>query len=501
VEPVIKQTDVELTLPQSNVSREFIWFKSNQIVKAAMILTKEVEKTNNIEELSYLIRSARHPDFLWEINYITPSENLNIINDLVISIEPNLFKSVLSIELKERYSCSPSALMMLNIVRAYIKAEKGQITDSMTLWNQLYEIDYSVFPVIRQCNLLMHLYIVFLCTKDFEKAHSCYIKLFSLLKVINLKTLHETGIIDNISIIYTIQSFFAKHVPEFLSFLSDKLHVPTRNLLSHKKVTTLVFTPMQFIVQICTKPFYDHAKSKMPLPDYDIDSFHKKDYHPVSDSISEWEEKYSETINSEYSTTLEKSARKWDLYFDRIIKSKIEIEQTDDSKSLVEMFPECSYLVEPFSSVLDIGCGLSSSPLRCFSDKKITRIDISRYVYNYWLEKENPIIEISAESFFENNKCVYDLCFCSHVLPAIVSQDFVLEKCSQTCKYIIISLKSSVSDLIPLSQHIDQKWINNVSDDEWIIRISKYFDIIYTHPQNWEFIVVGKSKHFYDNIS
>ena len=38
VEPGQKQTEVGLTLP-SSVSREFIWFKSNQIVKAATILT------------------------------------------------------------------------------------------------------------------------------------------------------------------------------------------------------------------------------------------------------------------------------------------------------------------------------------------------------------------------------------------------------------------------------------------------------------------------------
>lgn len=471
-------------------SREFVWIHSpTQIVKGAKILFSSLSSSHVIDEWIYLIRQARHPDFLWKINYIIPTEELSEINKMISESELILFEDPCDIILKKPFTADPASMSLFNVVRAYTKAENGQISEALNLWDKLYEDGISTLSPMRQTNLLMHFYVSFLCSKQFEKAFSCYTRYLALTKLTTLKAQHSIGLLDNLSIMYCLHAFFLRHVPEFLSFMSSKLDVYERELMIHKKSSMLDVMPIQFFVQTCSKPFYDYAKTLMPLPDYDIQDFKHSRTMSAKKSNSIYEEKYADVCLSPYSTKTEICSRKWDLILHLQQNNN---ESIDDSLTLLNFLGDNNI---QYNSVVDAGCGLSSAPLEHFKNKDLTRFDISTYAGAFW-KNSDPIIESSAEDFFDTQKQIFDICFCSNALSAFISPLQFLEKCSSKCKYLVASIPHSCCGLYPSTSSVLPMW-ENISSDDWIAKISKYFDIQYLSNlkiANESIYVIGKSK-------
>lgn len=476
------------------MSAEFLWTNnSEQIIEAANILLSTLPNATVVDEWLYLVRQSRHPNYLWDINYIKPSTILLQVNKLIKESEKILFNHIDDIELKKQYQCGPDALLLFNVIRAHVDAEQGQIEHSMLLWDKLYNMNVSSISLIRQCNLFMHLYTVFLCTKQFDKAYSCYLKLLSMIKISSLKTQHEMGILDNICLVSHIQNFFVRHVPEFLVFLSTRLNVSDRSLLIHKKTMALELMPLQLIIQVCSRSFYDHARSLMPLPDYNIDEFLMANKPLPMKAESEWHVKYNEVLGSQYSTKLEISARKWDLIWHTIVNKPVDKylqEQNDYTVDLIDFLDDVNL---DYSSVLDVGCGIASKPMQYFHDRTLTRIDISNFIANYWLAK-NPIIEASAEEFFSRVTQNFDLCFCSMCLPAMIDPMHFLEQCKLRCKYLVASIQHSTDGLRPVSSQLVKAWHDNVDADTWVKRVTNYFDIKHITQIDSNILVIGLAR-------
>jgi len=256
--------------------REFIWDKNPcQILGAAQILLDHLNNSS-IHEWIYVIRQSRHPDFLWEINYIKPSNTLIDINSLIVQSEKILFENDTDIVLKPEFSADVGILNFFNIIRAYIKAENGHISKAMNIWDALYSSKIGQLSAIRQTNLLCHLHSAYLCAGNFEKSYSCYLKQLTLLKITKYKDQHQHGMWDNVFLMHILQCFFCKHIPKYNTFMSKQIDITERSLLIHKKTSFMKFISMQMIVQLCSKPFYDYARSIMPdLPSYDESSFTK----------------------------------------------------------------------------------------------------------------------------------------------------------------------------------------------------------------------------------
>lgn len=470
-------------------SREFIWMNNpKQIGLAAETIFDSLKNATIIDEWVYLIRQARHPDFIWDIDYIQPTDELQKINLLIDQSEDVLFESKNSLKLKSNYTVDLNALAIFNIIRAYRKAEKLEYTDSLQIWNELYESDYFRLTPIRQSNLLMHMHIAFMCFKDFEKAFACYSKHLLFTKILPFKQQHTYGVLDNSSIMYFIQCFFARHVPEFLSFITNKLDALEREMLIHKKVEVLEFLPIQFYVQILSKTFYDLAKSTMPLPNYDLSTFIKNKHSPVERVETILEKQYIECLNSPYSSKSEINARKWDLLLSNQSESK-----SDQSKDLIDFLDDYGL---HYDEVIDVGCGLSNIPKIYFENKNLVRVDASNFASNYWAAKD-PIIEMSGEEYLKNSQ-EFDLCFCSNVLPAMPSPVEFLQQCHSKCKYLAASLAYASIGIVPSGSLTIEMWANNLSCDEWVKIIGKYFDIKHVNSIDGILYVIGQKR---DNIT
>jgi len=478
---------------------QFKWDENpDQILEAAKILLKHLD--SSVNEWIDVCRQSRHPGFLWEIDYIKPSKALLEMNRLIIESEKILFEHDNDINLKPNFSTEESNLVLFNTARAYIKAD-NDIRKSMEIWNNLYNNPIDGLVSVRKSNLLCHLHTAFLCTGDFEKSYSCYLKHMTLLKITTYQEQHDYGLWDNMSIMHTLQSFFCKYVPEYLSFLAKKIKVTERILLSHKKNTILKLMPIQMIVQSCSKPFYDHAKSIMPeLPSYDELSFIKSTPRTQKTTYTLYEKKYMELLNDKHASQTEIKSMAWSIWHEANNKpiQKDEQKQIEEDEKLkhepIFDFLRNSVKIE-YHSVIDIGCGISDHMYNFFDDKDLTGVDISPYVIDYWKEKGRSVINSSAETFFQECDRKFDLCFSGFSLSSISSIDMFLIECSKKCKHLCanISLKTGV---FPGPNGIMQMSNVIMNEEEWIIQISKYFEVISIGQGSSSVFIFATSKQY-----
>ncbi len=486
IEPVVKSGSSGSSSGGTPVRNEFIWNKNpDQIVNAAQMLLDNLDKYRMIHEWIFVTRQSRHPGFLWEIDYIKPTKSLIAINKMVTHSENILFDSKNSIILKPEFSADIGILNLFNIIRAYIKAENNSIEDSMEIWNAIYKSQIGYLSITRQSNILCHMHSAFLCTGNFEKSFSCFMKHLALLKTTTHKNQHACGLWDNISIMHIMQCFFSKYVPQYRTFLSQNIGSTERSFLTHKKTALLKFMSIQLIVQICSKPFYDHAKINFPnLPNYDESSFITSSPTKQQEASTFYEMKYKQMLcdDSEYVAKDELKAIEWSIWHEKEIQFKKEMQY----KKGIQESPEnernvfIDFLTDiniDCHSIVDIGCGISDKIYNHFSDKNIIGVDISPFVVDYWAEKGRQIIKTPADIFFEQCDKKFDICTMLYVLPAIQPIDKFLRLCSQNCKNLCTIITLGMW-LRPNPIGISKLALTIQDEDEWVKQISKYFEIM-----------------------
>lgn len=479
------------------VRNEFVWDKNpDQLISATKILLDNLNKYKMIHEWVFAIRQSRHPGFLWEIDYIKPSNSLIKINKMIMQSENILFDSNDSIMLKPQFSADPEILNFFNIIRAYIKAENGNIDKSIEMWISIYNSQIGYLSKTRQSNILCHMHSVFLCAGNFEKSFSCFMKHLTLLKISTHKEQQACGMWDNISLMNIIQYFFSKHVPQYRTFLSQKVNCTERSLLVHKKTALLKFTNIQLIVQTCSKPFFDHAKTLFAdIPEYDESSFIKSTPTKQQRANTFYEMKYKQALSdSEYASKEEIKAIEWSMWHE----STEEYDKKHKSNKLIKTNNFIEFLKNTdvnYHSVIDIGCGTCDDIYTFFENKNLTGVDISPFVVDYWAEKGRPIIKDSAEAFFENNDKNFDMCIAAYVLPALYPIDKFLYLCSKKCKNLCAAVLFGMW-LRPTPVDITQLALTVKSKDEWIEQISEYFDIKLLEDNSTSIILHATSKYY-----
>ncbi len=475
------------------------------IVKAVELMFNHLKHMSSIDEWIEIVRESRHPDVLWNINYITPSPHMEKVNDLIRRSELILFEEENPLVLKSQYTASPRNMTILYTIMAYIKAEDGQIEESLAVWDYAYYNCLYNANTTRRTTLLTHLSTAYLCSNNFDKSLECFKKHWALLRSATEKMRYRCGIWDDMTCLNIVYYFFARHVPRFSAFWAKQLGIGEECLRPGKKFFISEFTDMQFIVQMCSKPYYDHAKLSMPeLPDYDLSMFttteKQKEIHRqhIPDELNMYEENYMKCVHSqECLPAFEKESVVWDMWnschwdpprqpaardeddeyqedqIEWIIGEDVEYDMDKGSELLLKFIDSNN---QTYDSALDLCCGTSRVMYDHFLHQKLTQVDISTYVYNYCKDQGRTIIKQPAEIFLDETEEHFDLCICCLSLSYLTSLDAILLSISKKCKYFAASIVHG-AQIFPFSVGgID---LNKTTQRKewWEKQVSKYFDI------------------------
>ncbi len=479
----------------------WVGFKNRpqHIVKAVELMFNHLRHMSSIDEWIEIVRESRHPDVLWDINYITPSPHMEKINNLIRKSEGILFQKEDplatdgAVVLKDQYTALPKNMSILYTIMAYLKAEDGKLDESLAMWDYAYDNHLYNADITRKSTLLTHLTTAYLCSNNFDKSLECFKKHWALLRYSTEKIRYRCGIWDDLTCINIVYYFFARHVPRFSSFWAKHLGIGESSLRCGKKFFINEFTDLQFIVQMCSKPYYDYAKMSMPeLPDYDPSMFtttaKQKEIQAqdIPDELNMYEENYMKCIHSQQCLpAFEKESVVWDMWNSYHWDSSSDEHDMDKGSELLVKFftnidevtdDEISGIVAP-DSVLDLCCGTSGVIYDHFLHQRLTQVDISTYAYNYCKDQGRVIIKQPAEIYLDETEEQFDLCVCCLSLSYLTSLDAILLSISKKCKYFVASIVYG-AQIFPFSVGgID---LNKTTQRKewWEKQLSKYFDIV-----------------------
>ncbi len=467
-------------------------YSATELLDSAHTMLPYLPQLKYIGNWINLVKVARHPGVLWNINYIEPSDVLVKLNELIVESEKIFFVSPDSTEIKDDFYAENEELAYFHIIRAYLRAEEGNIASSMKIWNQLYSTWLFRQHPQRKSNLLAHLYKVFMCTKELDMAAHCINKLWTEISITEQVKRYEYGMWDNLTNIFLVQWVFSYYVDEIASNLTSEL--ANFQILRHKRqeIAPLICKDTQWLVATCSRPFYDHARNLMPtLPSYDIAKMTQNELPTKSKNESQKElyKNYKNALDCKDSIGIPEFHRHaFNLFFE-------DREKFDNCYVWSDFWNKHGPDIE---SVLDIGCGLSKKTYDIFKDKNLVALDLSDVVVDHWNAQDREIIQMPAHEYLPQSPD-FDLCVFSDSLDYIFNYDMVLRQCSLKCKYILISVSliefvvHSASGIIDFNRVV-------LSCNEWEQVISKHFDIIATEGKEcnpcW-FLMLGKSKNIH----
>ncbi len=448
--------------------REFSWLRHPRLIlKSVELMRPFLDNMHQIDEWVRLIRQSRHPQLLWESDYIYPTPTLQKINHNIRETDSLFFNSPSDAFLREGRKCDKNSLALFNVVRAYLWADDGNLDDSKAIWDHMFKNSMSDLSLLRRTNLLAHLFAVFMCCKRFEDAMKCLRKQWALLKLHSESDRYNAGIWDNLITSQLLMFFFVKNVPEYLGFL--KTIDITDEILLHRKNTLFPFLTPDLIMRLCSKSFYDYARTLMPtLPDFPDTLIRPNSQHFLGKEPKLFEVKGMD--------------EKWTAWHK-------EIGEKDHSEEVIIWLDKFEIKYE---SVIDLGCGTSKSAHNKFQPN-VVGVDCSSYIVNHWEKLGRKIVHCNAEQYFENAEKV-DLCFCSDALQYFKNADKVLAECSQKCRYLCCLISCDEIGFFPVEQGII-KTVETCQDKSWWLdQIEKNFNIIKAQEQGSFLLVLASSQ-------
>ena len=243
----------------------------SKLVRAQLDTLKQQE---DVTMWMDLVRTARHPQHLWSIDYIEPLPELKSVNDAIRESELILYGDKRSLNLLDGYKTDIFQEISFHTIRAHLRAEEGHPELSVEIFEELIEDWFDNLPLIRKSNLLMHACLCFLCCQEWTKSYDCLQKHWGLLKYASPEDRDNLGIWDNEIIIREIYWFFMKHVADFRNFYASKAGITaSSDLWKHKKTGLLWALSYDdtWVVGFCSLALYNHARTLMPdLPAYKV---------------------------------------------------------------------------------------------------------------------------------------------------------------------------------------------------------------------------------------
>lgn len=463
------------------LQREFGWSKHpKHLISIAKNMFPYLTNIKIIDEWIYFVRQCRHPSNLWETDYLIPSNILVQCNELIDQSDNILFEQKDSTKLKEQYECSFKSFCFINIIRAYRRAESDDFESSLKIWDELYEEYLLEFTVLRQTNLLLHLFVVYLCSNQLEKAMDCLRKQWFLLRNQKESDRYGMGIWDNNIVANIILFYFSIYNTDLRNKICDLLSVNELEYNTHKKYILKPYLTTSLIATICSKPFYDLAVKNFNLPV--CEEFLISDRTVLN-------EKYQNSLILEQifntdlidDNLLNINQKKWELWYSEA--------KSNSSGPLIDLL---SSIGIGYSSVIDLACGLSEKSYVFFKNNKLTSIDCCQSVHDYWKNKGREVIVDIAERYLQNcNK--FDLCFCSDSFSYFVNPQQVMKLISQKCKYFALMVCCDEMGYFPVEDGIIKTCVNTKNKNEWISIFKENFKIVKKHEDGAFVFLIGES--------
>ena len=158
----------------ANFSDDRKFVEASQLPQILRVELDKITTPCDVTPWMDLIRTSRHPQVTWVVDYIEPRTELLEINKIIEQSEEIIYGDLRTLSMKEGYSADISQEVTFHTIRAHLRAEKGEIEQSIEIFTEILSKYYDYLPVIRQSNLLMHCSLAYLCTGDFDKSYECF---------------------------------------------------------------------------------------------------------------------------------------------------------------------------------------------------------------------------------------------------------------------------------------------------------------------------------------
>lgn len=447
-----------------------------------------------------LVRTCRHPQILWIVDYILPSPLLSHVNDLIRSSEQILYGNKRNLILNDGYTADLYQEIAFHTIRAHLRAEEGDFETSLYIFRELLNSWLDKLTLIRKSNLLMHACLAFLCTRNWKESYECLQKHWSLLKYTDIEKRDGLGLWDNEIIIRQVYWFFLQYSYEFRSFYASSIGLSSSDVWRHKKIGLLHLQSYDhsWIMSSCGLSFYNYARELIPeLPEYQMrtstptnvknvdfpvlpitqqvttENLYLQNYQRLLEMSIQHRIDYDKLNDYLFSYLTFKENR--ETNFNRIVKLFVLMNREVDTA-----------VVDDAKSILDLGCGLtimqsSKVPL----DSRYLGIDISTEVCNQLKKNHLSYIHSSVASFILSERKTFDVCIASCILELLnINQVHdVLKFLQDHCSNVGILIHTGENQIGIGDRTID---INKTIEptDFWENLISQYMDGIYDIENN-----------------
>ncbi len=466
-----------------------------------------------------LIRTCRHPQRFWEIDYIRPRFELNAINEKIRQSEIILYGNKRNLQLKDGYTADIFQEVVFHTIRGRLRQEEGEFKLSVEIFNELLEEWLIRIPRIRQSNLLVHACITFLCCNLWNESFEALQKHWAITKYTNARERDLEGIWDNEIILRQIYWFFMNHSNAFRNFYAAKLYIsPSSDLWNHKKIALLncLYYDDTWVVSFCSLSLYNHAKSLISgLPAYSpkpttplnfSNTIYKSSENRVMNPV---QQKYRDEflrLSKGPQTASVCNSEANNYLFSYYSYRDEDSDYIGDARNTNCLFTLISFadnkrdqplsIMDTATSILDAGCGLSFGFLRRGGIRgKYVGVDIAEQVCNTLKELDITCVHKDINEYLEQTSEKFELILCSRLLPHLteIEIDQFLRHCSCHCHYIAIAL-DTVDD-IRKDIGIEVNLHKTVKDaDWWKNKIDEYFDCSYKETPPY-FYAYGTTKN------
>lgn len=474
-----------------------------------------IRKLGNVTAWMDMMRTARHPQQMWEVDYIRPREPMLEINDLIRQSEIILYGDYRNLTLRDGYKADIFQEVVFHTIRAHLRAEEGNFSACVEIFQELLRDWYDRVPIIRQSNLLMHCCLTFLCCKKWQESYDCLQKHWGLLKFCNPVDRDALGIWDNEIITRQIYWFFMQYSADFRYFYTSKLGVSsTVDIWNHKKIGLLHLLKKDhsWVVSFCSLPLYNHAQkliSELPV-------YHLTRNTPINYARLRFQ-KENKKVELPYSVA-EKYAEE---YKNSVIDDPRSVDKERQVDCLYSFFTfhrdvdrgvgafarvwallEEHYPRDELRLMLDAGCGLSAMECRFkerYHDNEIVYVgvDISEQVCNILKDAlEFEYVHSDINRYLEHSDRFFDVILASRLLQCLPLEEArrFISLSSQRGKIIGASLET-VDDIRdemgePINLHRTV-----MSAKEWIVEFEEHYNNLNYHIDNDILYICGTSKN------
>lgn len=454
------------------------------------LLRKELEDLPSKQDVTAwmdLVRTCRHPQTLWTIDYILPSKDLETVNELIRSSETILYGDKRNLSLLENYSADVYQEIAFHTIRAHLRAEENDFETALAIFSELLTW-LDRLPLIRQSNLLMHACLAFLCSRMWQESLDCLNRHWGMLKYADPSERDSLGLWDNEILMRQIYWFFMEYSHDFRSFYASKTGLLSNELWRHKKIGLLYLLSYDhsWVVSFCGRPFYEHACSIMPdLPKYQVQSSTPRNIRNISFEqtpiTQEADRKQSYLKRYDELSRQDTRAIDHDLLNDYLYSYlACDADRVQNFNKIIDLLILMDEIfgrsaLDSAESIVDLGCGLTLMESGKIDSHKYLGVDISTEVDRRLRRAGFECVHMPISNFIESTSTKFDIGIASRVLELLnihqchAALKFLSEHCNTVCITIDLTDQN-----VRLPNHI--KCLNKISQtiDQWKDSISRY---------------------------